>query len=199
MFNIVSIDFDIIMGPSIEAYNSYANKPWEEKIEDAGILEYCICDTSIYQKLTNYLISLTKNLSKEKIHIIRDHHHILNFLPEKETLQIFNIDHHHDIGYNEKDENELNCGNWGKYLKDQNPDNQIIWINNFNSKEPMPGKENFLTRTTPILSCSLENITPDELILCLSPEWVPPRYQTLFFLWLDLLNIIYNTHFDFED
>lgn len=56
MKTVVSIDFDIIMAPTIEAYNSYADKPWEAKINDSPILNYLICDTSHYVKLTNFLM-----------------------------------------------------------------------------------------------------------------------------------------------
>ena len=37
----------------------------------------------------------------------------------------------------------------------------------------------------------------DMLIICLSPEWVPPYYQNLFYLWMDLVSNYYEKRFDF--
>lgn len=65
MKTVVSIDFDIIMGPNIEAYNNYAGKPWDEIFLIAPLMQYCNADLNDYVRLTNYLIKLTKTLKKE--------------------------------------------------------------------------------------------------------------------------------------
>jgi hypothetical protein len=40
---------------------------------------------------------------------------------------------------------------------------------------------------------------PDEVFIVMSPPWVPPTYQNLFYCWMDMLNRIYDTRYDFED
>jgi hypothetical protein len=37
------------------------------------------------------------------------------------------------------------------------------------------------------------------VFIVLSPPWTPPEYQYLFYCWMDMLNHIYNTHFDLEN
>jgi L-threonylcarbamoyladenylate synthase len=39
----------------------------------------------------------------------------------------------------------------------------------------------------------------DEIIICFSEPWIPNEYHELFFLWLDLCNKYYHTHFNVED
>ena len=199
MKTIVTIDFDIIMQPSIEAYNSYAFKPWDDKIDDAPILDFCKCNCDIYQRLTNYLFQVIKKLSKEQIHIINGHHHILNYLPKEKTT-LYNIDHHHDIQCEIDYNKDLHCENWVlEYLKLNNL-NKYYWIHNENSKMPTKSEQDkLINQKLTFQKSSLEDIQPDLLILCLSPEWVPPYYYPLFHLWLDILNSHYDTHFDFED
>ena len=45
--NVVSIDFDIIMAPSIEFYNNFTN---DKFLFDNPLLKVCIADLSIYRK-----------------------------------------------------------------------------------------------------------------------------------------------------
>lgn len=128
MLNIVSIDFDIIMAPSIQLYNNMVgDNKWEEEFSNIPQLALSQADLKHYQTITQWLLRNATKMDVENIHFIFDHHHILNFIPkdEKEII-ITNIDHHHDICYTEKDSNEkisderVNCGNWVKKLYDEN-------------------------------------------------------------------------------
>ena len=105
------------------------------------------------------------------------------------------------MGYRDKDhvKDPLDCGNWGIYFKELNTENLLYWINNGNSVPPSDYVNSYVTKTKDLRNFNLNHCYPDEIILCLSPQWVPPIYQSLFLLWLDILNNYYDTHFDFED
>ena len=59
--NILTIDFDIIMAPSIQLYNDIikGNNEWtiENMTEIYPLLNYVEADFEIYQKLTNFFLS----------------------------------------------------------------------------------------------------------------------------------------------
>lgn len=208
MKNILSIDFDIIMAPTINLYNGKVPAvKWEGELENDKYLQLATADLQHYQKLTEYLLYLTKKLPKEKIHFILDHEQIalkLNLDQEKEYI-ITNIDHHHDIAYNDKEveyiEGMPNCADWAKWLIERGMVKTYRWINNSNSTAVFKEELNKMINITVDLSKFdlFSQIDPDEVFICLSPPWVPPMYRTLFYCWMDILNRIYDTHFDFED
>ena len=51
MKTILSIDFDIIMAPSIELYNSQSGVPWEKRFHDAPMLQFLPIDAQTYSKI----------------------------------------------------------------------------------------------------------------------------------------------------
>lgn len=200
MKNILSIDFDIIMEPSIQFYNNMTHITWNEIGKGNNYVDILTANYDTYHKLTKYLLSLTKKLPKEHIHFIYDHHHIVSMLDENEQYNVVNIDHHHDKGYPQREQEDilsqpLNCGNWVRFVPNLN---KYTWIKNPNSIsvigeniESVPGLN--------IANYPLETLTiPDEVFICFSVPWIPPNHQSLFYLWMDLLNEIYHTHFDFE-
>lgn len=199
MKNILSIDFDIIMEPSIQFYNNMTHISWEERSVGNNYVELLTANYMIYQKLTQFLINLTSSVPKEKIHFIFDHHHIINFLDPNEVYVVTNIDHHHDRGYPQKEENDiekqpLNCGNWVNHVPNLT---RYFWIKNYNSIPKI--NENTEVQGVNIMDFDLNTLsTPDEIYICFSIPWVPPTHHPLLFLWMDILNKIYNTHFDFE-
>ena len=174
---VVSIDFDIIMEPSIEFYNHFSGNRGRDLFRES-LLQGCNANLDTYKRLTIWLI---QNINCD-INFILNHQEIINFIPDNcDTL--INIDHHHDLGYSDKEE-PLNCGNWAKILKDEEKIKDYIWLNNGNSLNPIFYKGN-------IQQCQLSNynintITPDKIIICLSPEWVPPKFDPLFYLWTDI-------------
>ena len=151
---VVSIDFDIIMEPSIEFYNHFAGNRGRDLFRDP-LLQGCNANLDTYKRLTIWLI---QNINCD-INFILNHQEIINFIPD-------------------------NCGNWAKILKDEGKIKDYIWLNNGNSLNPIFYKGN-------IQQCQLSNyninaITPDKIIICLSPEWVPPKFDPLFYLWTDI-------------
>lgn len=192
MKKILSIDFDIIMSPSIEMYNSIADVPWEIRQKESIYYDILTANYKCYNKLTQYLLLLSKYISKEQIHFITDHHQILNYLNDEEKYIIVNIDHHHDRGYGENIHDELTCGNWVNYVPNLE---RYLWINNSNSFIP----EDLPADYVDIMEFDLQYFTAvDELFICFSPLWISPNNQPLFFTWIDIYNRIYNTCFELE-
>lgn len=203
MKTILSIDFDIIMAPSIELYNNKSGIKWEDRFKESPILQSLPIDAEIYQKIIQLLLELFPKVKKENIHFLRDHHSIAKSLNKNTTYNIINLDHHHDWCYNEKQENRiisddiLDCGNWVKYLSDSNLLEKYTWVKNISSQ--MPAKKPSF-KIQEIRNFSLENDAQiDEIYLIESPEFVPPYYYPLFFIWLDIANQIHNCHYEMED
>lgn len=198
MKHILSIDFDIIMEPSIQFYNSMTQTSWEDRSFGNSYANILVANYMTYQKIFQYLLNLTSKLPKEKIHFILDHHHIISFLDPQEKYIITNIDHHHDKGYPQNDEpdidaQELNCGNWVNFVPNLD---KYLWIKNINSIDIINNEK---IEGINIGDFNLNNLsTPTEVFICFSIPWIPPNNQPLFYLWMDVFNKIYNTHFDFE-
>ena len=200
---ILTIDFDIIMAPSIQYYNDLVPKTkWSELLKNP-YNQLALMDTSIYQRLTNQVMDYLTQLDSTQIHFIRSHEQVYNYLSPEKKYTITNIDHHHDMGYSKKDCNEHiesnGCANWVQYIYSQGQLNQYTWIHNDNSIKPDPKLSHILTNDWEINHFNLNNLfPPDLLIICLSEPWVPPMYRNLFFLWMDLCNKYYNIHFELE-
>ena len=141
MINILSVDFDWIMEPSIGLYNSMihgsnSEMDWETiKTFAPGVTFEA--DYNKYWMLTLYLGNIVHT----------DHHAIIDAMKDWGINQkhycLYNIDHHHDCGYGNMDvENyveelaaqPLNCGNWVIKALDQFPNlKRYTWIDNKNS------------------------------------------------------------------
>lgn len=208
MKNILSIDFDIIMAPSIELYNNKVpQSDWGESLLQDPYFQLATADLIHYHRLTHYLLYLTTILPKEKIHFVFDHEQIAFKLAQtpEEKYVITNIDHHHDIAYHDNELSYLagrpTCATWVKWLIDRNMVHRYRWINNYNSI-PVYKKElePLINTTIDFREFNFDNQTdPDEVFIVMSPPWVPPMYQKLFYCWMDTLNRIYNTRYQLED
>ena len=92
---ILTIDFDIIMAPSIEIYNSLAggNSPIGEVLEqDIPLLRYADADLTAYQTLTNFLIAAANDMHPSNFHFIMNHADVIKCLPENESIDLMNIE-----------------------------------------------------------------------------------------------------------
>ena len=205
--NILSIDFDIIMAPVIEYYNNMVPmKNWDEICtENPGMLcpKADLFHYNLILKLLNKLVNQDTSL-----YIAFNHKMIVDFIDDNDDIFLINIDHHHDLGYAEEDDTKegtlknLNCGNWVKYLFDKSQLREYVWINNRNSldvtrelidnqvKNYNCKKINFENAEETILKFNY-----DKIFICLSPEWVPPYYHTLFYGLVDFINEKTNKHF----
>lgn len=156
-------------------------------------------DLNHYKKLTNWLIKIIKKIPSNNIIIIEDHGQIVKYLKSMSEINIYNIDHHHDLGYDDNKEKKLNCGNWGLILKDLNLLNNFYWIKNENSLDIPPENKKFDFQSFNLSDYDLDLLPiPDKLVLCLSEPWMPPIFRPLFFTWLDILNNYYNTKFEID-
>lgn len=195
---VVTIDFDIIMSPSIEFYNDLVGieDPLKDFVEEFSFLTNLPADLYQYEYLTRYIIKTIKNV--KEVFFISDHKDVIKILqdkiPKDEQIDIINIDHHHDIGYN-LDNWKIktlihNCGNWVKVAKDKKLINSYTWIKNNNSNPPNQEAYalNYIQKEIFFEDSQLELISKetDYLILCQSFEWIPPVYQPLFLNWITI-------------
>lgn len=191
--NIVTIDLDIIMEPSIQYYNNIQNR---QKAFHEPIMQNCQANLDTYNKISVWLYNTAKIISEDNIVFIESHEQILNHIPDNEKFFLINIDHHHDLGYDNEEKiilekKDVNCGSWGRYLLNNNLINAFIWIGNKNSDKF--GSDGAAYHY--IDNFNLDNLKADKIIICLSPDWVPNQYHPLFFNWMNALNVIKNTNF----
>lgn len=189
--NIVSIDFDIIMAPSIEFYNNMVGSP---NLFNDDLVKVFTADLVHYQRLTQWLMKQLSQVQPENIICIVSHEKLIDYVSEGDT--IINIDHHHDLGYKNADNkklNKINCGNWAKHLLEEKIIQNYIWIKNENSN--IVKEYDGSIKEYNLKNYQLDNLKADKIILCLSPEWITPQFKPLFFAWIDILNEYYHTDF----
>ena len=168
MKTVISIDFDIVMAPSIEQYNNLVPKLSWNDLKQLPYLSDLNYDKDIYNKLINYI-----NLyPKEKRIFIKEHDEIIKYITE--PCYLINVDHHHDCGY-ENNGDKVSCANWLNYLFINNliTDNPI-WYCDRNSGLQHPDwikVEYIEDKDIPM---------GDLLIVANSVPWIPPEYQFLF-------------------
>lgn len=185
---LLTIDFDVIMYPSIDLYNNFVFGI-EDNIEnvenDIPLLKYANADLNLYLKLTEYLIKAKNHGCQFKF--INSHEDILNYCDNLDT--IINIDHHHDLGYNdEQRENDIiGCANWAyQGLKNKKFKN-YMWLHNYNS-EPF-----YLIKNFSIINMCINNVNfeqlfiPNQIIICSSYSWIPTSIRPLYNLWKKIL------------
>ena len=197
---ILTIDFDIIMAPSIDYYNHRVpTLSWEDMAKES-LTNFFQADLGLYTMLTTWLFAQMDHLDKDQIHFINSHEKLLDFIPEGEHCSIINIDHHHDMGY-KSNETTLTCANWVKVLAEKNILDSYCWLHNPNSIKVKDSKTDcsFPCQEDDIRSkYVLDNFKYDKLVICFSKPWIPPNYQFLFYLWHDMFCHRYQTNFPIE-
>lgn len=116
---VLSVDFDVIMGPDIDLYNPKVPVYYtlEQMIAEHPLLTGLRIDFEHYQKLINILLEVSQNVERQNIYVAYSHDAILDFLKNDSDLELVNIDHHHDLGYDKKDNFEkATYANWVYYL-----------------------------------------------------------------------------------
>lgn len=192
---ILSIDFDIIMAPSIQLYNDMVPMlSWDELLKNPQLI-LSQADLIHYKRLTILITQIISYLEKDSIIFIENHGLAYDFIKNNNNIDLINIDHHHDIGYPNSEEDKVTCANWIEFLNKEGKINSYIWLNNDTSIDCIIDTnlkyKNFLLK-----DYNLSDIGKiDKLILCLSEPWIPPAYRNLFFLWRDLVSIKYGEEF----
>lgn len=193
--NIVTIDFDIIMKPSINFYNDLVdvNEPIKDYIDEFSFLTNVPADLYIYDFLTRYIVhSMLHGCSK--VFFINSHETATDIIKEfsaENPVTLYNIDHHHDLGYEMKTMDwkrpaaVAEVGNWVKYCKDRRYIQDYYWIHNDNSAMYPEEASHLISGEYDLKDVNLEeeNFKPDVLIICASYEWVPPVYHALYMNW----------------
>ena len=211
--NVLSIDFDIIMGPDISLYNHLVDGGGDEErtlakmCENHPFLNYCRADLHHYAKIVNFITQHISHLTVKDIRVAHSHEDIKYMLDDCNDAHVFNIDHHHDLGYppppgvqEQEEEVVCTCANWGDFYFNKGIISHFTWIKNTNSDLPAKYSEDSDNRVTFInfndfdLNIDLPKI--DKLFICLSPEWSSENYFPLFYLLLDLINSQKNCHLE---
>lgn len=200
---LMTIDFDIIMGPCILFYNHLVPSSKWQDLNCYEVTNAFHADYGIYFKLTSYLCSLIKKLKAEQIVFVTKHEQVIDFIDKDTKYNIINIDSHHDLGYGEnaKKDHELNCANWVKHMMNNDQCFSYMWLRGPDSDTK--GGEDFTDIThlcTDIVLNMDTNLdilpTPDLLCIVISPEWVPPKFLYLLDCWLAICESFYGIEFE---
>lgn len=209
--NILSVDFDWIMAPSINLYNNMVREDgtdiwaaWTAAAPGCILLP----DLHKYSLLCTYLGDNVDHLQPQDFYTCDSHAEIINkiheWIPANTTFNICNIDHHHDTGYRADDGeytwdtlvDQPGCGNWVSVLKNQygNYFQSYVWLANensdFNLLDGVEEQYQIYHPTTDIYE--LANLQFDKVFICCSRSWVPPEYRYLFDSLVFLLEKIIN-------
>lgn len=207
--NVVTIDFDVIMNPSIGLYNDVVGTEFkvDSYFEDFPFMANVPADLNIYEYVTRYIVDVFKTLQKGQIHFIRSHEQIVPLVSKFRDIELTNVDHHHDIGYELEDWSKpivgkANCGDWVKKLFDMKVIKSYEWVSNDRSDVMPAGIEDIYdVKETHLSDYSLIELAKktDMLVICKSFEWVPKLYQPLFYTWVGIYEEMYNTKYTLID
>ncbi len=202
-FKILSIDFDYFQNVKsdtlIKYYpdsldlntelscfvwaSHYANPISEKHLADVTINKTAF--SKIKKKIKTNLIC--------PIMIVNSHIHLYDFIKNhiknnKSKMQIYNIDMHHDMfntNYETKDgkrrynKDNMNCGNWGIFVKQKYPNSEIIGIKNKISGNIFKNnleKPDISTTKFDIIN----DIDFDMIFICRSDIWLAPHLDSYF-------------------
>lgn len=184
---ILSIDFDYFVKADIDIRNCYFpdgsdnlsermneylwSRCYEfyDKLKDIGLIRD-------YDRMCDFL----RTLRGGKVLFADSHKDIQHFFKEikpDEDLEVINIDFHHDMYVTGG--NELDCGNWLRFLVDLKPDAKITWVRREDSDvESLSGSFPYY-HTTDISEVQGEF---DLIFICFSSPWTPPHLYADFLI-----------------
>ena len=194
--NILSVDLDWIMEPSIEGYNFIANNNIDETWAAVKNLLPGLTfpeDFNKLNQLTKLLFDTKRKVDPAHFCIEDSHEQIVDHIKKwniNQPFAIYNIDHHHDCGYdNDRNTNSItgffeniHCSNWVTSLRYTNT--RFIdynWICNKNSDMTLQDiAESYIPNFKKTIHInSLDNVKFDYIFICKSYCWVPPRTRKL--------------------
>lgn len=186
--NLVTIDFDIIMWPSIQIYNDIVDDDCSvqdllDQNPKSGFTP--VADLWLYKYLTDYIVEMSKRLPKDHILFVDSHEEVYTkFKDLYPVISLYNIDHHHDLGYENNE--ECDCGSWVQYLLKNKKASFYTWINDPNSIQPDDDSIKFKQYSIKEYSLEKLYIETDYLIICSSPTWVPFEQLALVEAWKEI-------------
>ena len=197
--NILSVDFDWIMAPSIEAYNNLVfndnYKNWDSIVQQMPGIHFP-CDLTKYKSLMVCLYNVVSGL-KDKDHYKwgLNHDQIVECITKDWNLKnrpynLYNIDHHHDCGYldngaptvKEALNQTMGRANWVCHLAQNTQLQSYTWVHNETSQRSLSRDMiNHLHKFTDCIDLNvIDFVQFDYVFLSASKEWVPPEYHCLF-------------------
>lgn len=190
--NVATIDFDIIMAPVIGSYNDIVDVEYtiDDMIEKFPYMRSALPDFYIYDYLTQFITQVFQYMDNiNEVYFIESHEEIIPYIEGDDNI-LYNIDHHHDIGYNTKDLTlrirEADCSNWAKYLKEIGNIKEYYWIHDEYSEEIDDKKIlTLLNGQYELKDINLLDLGKkiNKLIICYSVPWVPSNYRGLYSNW----------------
>jgi hypothetical protein len=198
---ILSIDFDIVMYPCIKLYNDEvggkenATVIWSQLDFERNISQHLHYDANT---LSNILDVMMRSICAGAQFVpITSHEEIVTYLEQNleiakdNTLDVVNIDFHHDILYREEEIVHTkffgmsSCANWVAYLSTNNYLKSIEWIKApnsdfyafFNTESDVV--KNKLTVSS-LYTLPTMDTDFDYVFFCLSPQWVPYQFHHLY-------------------
>ena len=200
MKKVVTIDFDFIMAPVIESYNNLLEDNYEvsDMIKDFPYMASIQPDLYYYDFLTQYISAVFAGNKCNEVFFIDSHEEIIKCLVNVDECKIVNIDHLHDVSYDEDEFKRpllfnYNCGNWVKYLKDIGKMKEYTWICDENSV-PLDEKHaaKYINHQIQFQDFKLLDLAEDTdmLIICKSGKWVPESIQILYYTWQNYFETI---------
>ena len=208
----LSIDLDYIMYPDIDFYNSflYNRNPitrWK-KMEDNGytrmVSKYDIDQSNLMFIYNTFLKSIMKCKSCSFGY---EHDSILYELENHTNIDLLHIDHHNDYlngKYREPNddrnydkeyyfmetEGDLDEGNWGAWLQQQDKLSSMHWVGPPDIKKGAWNKLiNYALIRTNFSASTKEDLPEidynfDHIYMCLSPQYVPQQHWHYFSMFI---------------
>lgn len=189
---ILSIDFDLFQNVDVDTvmtcYPDGVDLPtklssfvWRgHYISDENRIKAISINTDMIEELKELILKSTTHTLPDSM-ICNSHKHIYKFIHSKfddsnyEGVSIDHLDMHHDL-FSENE--ELDCGNWLSFIKNE-IDTNITWVANGISKEVygLEGKGFDVIGTD---LTAIKNHTWDVIFLCRSDNWLPPHLDSHF-------------------
>lgn len=180
-----AVFFDLLWTERAVSWIAFNNKTVEEMLPFVG------------PPPLEFVVWLSRYFPYEKCEVCvsESHKQIYDWIKDDlkwRKVEIINFDAHHDLGYKNELEKEVNCGNWGAYLKKDGilKKHTTIypeWRGKF------PEDFSYLQKNGNVFHY-FENYKKfarkkkiDAIFICRSGCWVPPVYDSLFTGFTNLL------------
>lgn len=188
--NILTIDFDWIMGDIIECYNNRITtgdnykEMWQDIKRRMPTLNY-----NPNMKLFKEVQKLCETF-RGRLYKIVNHQEVISFIEDKCDILI-NMDHHHDY-YEATTRPVYDCSNWVRYLYNKKMLKQFIWIPNSTSHglHDLDEDRSLVVAPHDNPMETIRRYKIDKCILCQSPEWLSPEVNEFWDLWTSTLDFV---------